>query len=100
MKQTFRQFIVRLTHSFSPLAPATQPPVSVRERDFHVEKNEVVAFSRANGLRVKCASGILWITHDSDLRDVILSAGEQYVSDLASRMVVFALEDAEATVSA
>jgi hypothetical protein len=100
MNQTIREFIVRLTHSFSPVAPAMHPEAPGRVRALCVGKNQAVAFSNANGLRVECASGILWITHDGDLRDVILSGGEQYISGLADRMVIFGLEDAEATVSA
>jgi hypothetical protein len=41
---------------------------------------------------VHCRQGESWITHDGDPRDVIVRAGERYVADTHSRMIVHAVK--------
>ena len=44
---------------------------------------------------VECVQGVLWITHDGDPKDIVLTAGQVYRAQRPSCMLVSALEDAE-----
>lgn len=46
------------------------------------------------GHEIFCIDGALWITHDGDPRDHVLDSGRGHVADRATRMVVYALQDA------
>jgi hypothetical protein len=48
----------------------------------------------ARGTRIACADGILWITQYSDLRDIVLHAGESFVVDRDTKVIVSAVSDA------
>ncbi len=43
--------------------------------------------------RVECLGGSVWITHDGDIKDIILDAGQNYQAERNSRMVIYALTD-------
>lgn len=47
------------------------------------------------GCVVECVQGVLWITHDGDPKDIVLTAGQAHRAQRPSRMLVSALEDAE-----
>jgi hypothetical protein len=47
---------------------------------------------------VICLSGCLWITHDYEAADIIISAGESYARQHASRMLIFALQASSVSV--
>jgi hypothetical protein len=50
-------------------------------------------FDRVNGsVMVRCARGSLWITHDGDPKDVILSEQQSYRAERENAMHVFALQ--------
>lgn len=55
---------------------------------------------RPQGKVVRCLEGGLWITHDGDQRDVVLLAGQEYVSKGHGRMLLYGLSDALAIVTA
>jgi hypothetical protein len=42
---------------------------------------------------VTCLTGLLWLTHDGDPKDLILKPGEQYRADRRSMLLVHALEE-------
>jgi hypothetical protein len=46
---------------------------------------------QAQGVRIGCTRGSLWITVDGDPRDVVLEAGESFVGERPGRMLVYAL---------
>jgi hypothetical protein len=47
------------------------------------------------GVRLRCASGTLWLTHPAAPRDIILRPGESFVARAgAGKVVVQALDDA------
>lgn len=48
----------------------------------------------ARGTRIACADGTLWITQYSDLRDIVLHAGESFVVDRDTKIIVSAVSDA------
>ena len=45
------------------------------------------------GLRVECLSGCLWLTQESDPRDVVLEAGDAFTIDRAGDTYLSALAD-------
>lgn len=45
------------------------------------------------GQRVECLAGVLWITQDGDLRDVILETGEAFAFDRRGNALISALAD-------
>jgi hypothetical protein len=55
--------------------------------------------SGASGASVACVSGSLWITHDGDVKDIFIEAGDTYRSDRASRMLVHGLAASLALVA-
>lgn len=48
----------------------------------------------ARGTRIACADGILWITQYGDLRDIVLHAGEAFIVDRDTKVIVSAVSDA------
>lgn len=44
--------------------------------------------------RVECLGGSVWVTHDGDIKDIILDAGQNYQAERNSRMLIYALTGA------
>ncbi|MDB5899015.1 MAG: hypothetical protein JWP41_2617 [Ramlibacter sp.] len=58
-----------------------------------LERGSTRVFERVDGsVMVRCASGSLWITHDGDPKDVILSPEESYRAERDAAMHLFALQ--------
>ena len=60
-----------------------------------IQKGATVSVQRAIGLEVVCLQGTLWITHDWDVKDVVLERGQRYAADRNARMLVHALDASE-----
>ena len=54
----------------------------------------------AAGVSLRCDRGNLWITLDNDPRDIVLRAGEVFVTDEHRRALVYALSPAALTLEA
>src|SRR5262245_44201920 len=54
----------------------------------------------AAGWTVVCASGAVWITQESDVRDIFLNAGEGFALDRAGLAIVRACHDAMIAIRA
>ena len=65
--------------------PKSRQPVAMK-------KDALLSIDRPLGMRIECLQGILWITQDSDPRDLILFPGEHLVVDRGPRVIVQALE--------
>jgi len=79
-------------HAFLPagrvnIVPA---PHAVQE----LQKGAILVRPRPRGVQLQVVSGEVWITHDGDLKDVVLGPGERYTAEQNARMLVSALEDA------
>jgi hypothetical protein len=59
----------------------------------HLSAHAAMRVERALGRTVACLAGTLWITHDGDCRDVILTAGCRHRCDRNTRLIVQALAD-------
>jgi len=86
----------RLRHNPSPWTGDARRRAAPRvRRRFAVQmaKGDHRSFERVDdSVLVVCASGSLWITHDGDPKDVIVSAGEQYRAAREDAMHLFALQ--------
>ena len=56
-------------------------------------KGSIRRVGPAIGRRVECLSGVLWITQDGDLRDVILETGDAFTFDRSGAALLSALAD-------
>lgn len=74
------------------IIPAVQGAVTI-------DKGATLVVERAAGASVSCVSGSLWITHDGDVKDVLIDAGETYRSERSGRMLVHGLAASSARVS-
>jgi hypothetical protein len=69
----------------------TAPRVT-RRFAIEMEQGEVQIFQNVDpSFSVRCARGSVWITHDSDPKDLILVAGEYYRAEREDPMHVYAL---------
>lgn len=59
-----------------------------------LSKGAISVFSDTAATRIRCEQGTLWLTQDNDVRDIVLSAGEQFEPDRAGAVLVYALEAA------
>jgi hypothetical protein len=85
----------RLRHHPAPLGRELRMrhPPSVRRR-FAIElpQGEHHKLERVDeSVLVCCTSGVLWITHDGDPKDVILAGGDEYWAEREDAMHLFAL---------
>lgn len=57
-----------------------------------VPKGALMTLEEAVPVEIACESGAVWITQDNDIRDVVLNAGERFVSDRPGNVLVYALQ--------
>lgn len=57
-------------------------------------KDSTLVIEHPFGREIGCVSGMLWITHDGDIKDIVLAAGDLYTADRDARMLVHAVADA------
>lgn len=84
-------------HSNRPLPSAWLLPTCQPTQT--IDKGATLVVAQPLGATVTCSNGSLWITHDGDLRDVVISTGESHTGDRASRMLVFGLETSSVQVT-
>lgn len=66
-----------------------------KEIDLNLPQHEVVNISHPQpGLTIECEKGVLWVTLAGDLNDHTLEAGDSYVVQETSPVVIEAVEDA------
>jgi hypothetical protein len=74
-----------LEHIMTPKSQRQSSPLA---------KGALLTLDAARPVEIGCQSGQLWITQDNDVRDVVLSPGERFVSDRAGTVLVHALSNA------
>ena len=67
---------------------------SSRPRITSLPRHVSLGLQRRAGDRIECVSGIVWVTQDGDLRDIVLNAGESFRLDRSGRVLVSGLADA------
>ena len=58
-----------------------------------IAKESVRRVAGPLGRRIECLSGVIWVTQDGDLRDIILKAGEGFDFDRTEGVLISALDD-------
>jgi hypothetical protein len=87
----------RLRHHAPPPLTRTQRlkqrPRVTRRFAVELPQGDAQVFERVDEtVQVHCASGSVWITHDGDCKDVILSPHQSYRAEREQPMHVFALQ--------
>jgi DUF2917 family protein len=67
--------------------------------ELRLEPHQVVGLLDAEGARVQCRSGRLWITQDRDGRDLLVAAGNAFTLDRPGLALIHALERADVALS-
>ena len=49
--------------------------------------------------QVTCQEGVVWLTFDGDLRDVVLEAGQMHLCQSDQRLAIHALEDGSVCIA-
>ena len=65
-----------------------------------VPKGILLKLGQGNQVEIGCESGVLWVTQDNDVRDVVLTAGERFKSDRPGTVLVYALQPTVMTATA
>ena len=72
--------------------PPPAPPLRLR-------RQAIFAVEHPLGKQLRCIVGALWVTHDGDPKDILVTVGEIYRVDRCARMLVAALEDSELEIT-
>jgi hypothetical protein len=59
-----------------------------------LKAQQLIRINASPWARIRCDSGMVWITQDGDPRDVVLAAGEQFTVDRPGAVVVLAIDGA------
>ncbi|WP_439573471.1 DUF2917 domain-containing protein [Phreatobacter sp.] len=61
------------------------------DASLHLARGGLIRLTDAIGTTVACRSGAVWITIDSDRRDIVLEAGERFLIDRQGLALVCAI---------
>ena len=73
--------------------------VSSTTSDIVLARGEILTLDGAEGARITSLGGIVWITQDGDLRDIVLSDGEAFELDRPTPAIVQAFELARVSIT-
>jgi hypothetical protein len=66
--------------------------ITVGSAHLSLDAREILTVRDGRGARVVCLSGVVWITQEGDLRDVVLRGGASFVLDRPGTALVTAVE--------
>jgi hypothetical protein len=72
------------------MTPCSSPPSS--QFDLSLAHQGMFSVADAAGLQITCREGSLWITLDHDTRDIVLSAGESFLTTQHRRAIIYAMK--------
>ncbi|WP_439520896.1 DUF2917 domain-containing protein [Hydrogenophaga sp.] len=64
-------------------------------RQMTLQKGALVSVMKPAALTVECLRGLVWITHDNEPHDVILTPGQMHLAQSDARMIVQGLSDSD-----
>jgi hypothetical protein len=90
----------KIAFAFAPSGNVVQDPTNrtTANGTTALEKKGLLKIEHALGRRVCCEAGAVWITLDGDRRDVVLEAGQVFVSDRNATMVITGLDPATISI--
>ena len=65
--------------------------INLNRVNVELARDQILPVFDAQGVKVTCVSGSLWITQDHDRRDVILRPGDSFVMDREGEALVSAI---------
>lgn len=71
------------------MTPCPTPLTS--QFDLSLAHQGMFSVADAAGLQMTCREGSLWITLDNDTRDIVLSAGERFLTTQHRRAIIYAI---------
>jgi hypothetical protein len=64
----------------------------------NLRRGRLIRVENAEGFRIRCYSGVLWITQERDVRDTILQSGDAFIFSRPGLALVHALANAQFAV--
>lgn len=64
----------------------------------HLPKSHIEALPAWRAWSIDCVSGTVWVTVDGRPEDIILEAGEHFVTPAGERTLIYALDDAQVRI--
>lgn len=65
---------------------------SSNQFDLSLAHQAMFSVSDASGVQIVCQVGSVWVTLDNDPRDIVLDAGESFLTTEHRRALIYALE--------
>jgi hypothetical protein len=66
-----------------------------KQIDLNLRLHEILNLSHLHsGMAIECEQGALWVTSTGDIHDYTLVAGERYVAQTSTPLVIEAVQDA------
>jgi hypothetical protein len=62
------------------------------QKDLNLAHHAIHSVPDAAGVQIGCAGGTVWLTLDGDPRDIILEAGEVFITPEHRRALIYALQ--------
>ena len=72
--------------------------IAANEARINLRRGRLIRVENAEGFRIRCYSGVLWITQERDIRDVILQSGDVFIFNLPGLTLVHAIANAQFAV--
>jgi hypothetical protein len=71
------------------MTPSSPPPSG--QFELSLAHQDMFSVADAAGMQMTCREGSLWITLDHDTRDIVLSAGESFLTTQHRRAIIYAI---------
>ena len=75
------------------------PSSASSQFDLSLAHEAMFSVADACGVQVSCREGCLWVTLDHDTRDIVLSAGESFITTKHRRALIYALGPSSLSLS-
>lgn len=76
---------------FADQAAPTPSDTPLRTLTQEIARNGILEVQQPLGVTIECLAGAVWVTLDTDARDVVLDAGQAFVVDRNQRTLLQAL---------
>jgi len=73
--------------------PAARPRTPIDSLR-HLPHGRTLAIEKPLAQEICCVQGSLWLTHDGDPKDHVITAGQSYIATRHARLLVYALDEA------
>lgn len=74
--------------------------VQVSNAEISLGTSQFLTLSEAQGVRIECRAGSLWLTQTGDQRDVVLASGQGFTLDRPGQALIYAAAPATVAIQA